>query len=216
MTTVAAVPVKDLDNAKQRLIPVLSPAERRALAQAMLEDVLGALSRAGLEAVWVVTRDREVVELARRFAVTTLEETENRGHTEAVTLAQHQATRMGADRFLTIPGDVPRVTADEIRAVCRVGDPGRSAVFVPSRSGFGTNAALLSPPAVMPLKFGEPSFANHLSAARTRGLEPLVLELPGLGLDIDGPEDLTALATGPDGTESARLLRSWGFPRRPA
>ena len=37
------VPVKDLDGAKERLSPVLAPAERRALAQAMLEDVCQAL-----------------------------------------------------------------------------------------------------------------------------------------------------------------------------
>lgn len=215
MTTLAAVPAKDLENAKQRLIPILSPSERRDLARAMLEDVLTALSGAGLDAVWVVTKDHEVAELTRRFPVTILEEPENLGHTEAVALAQREAARRGADRFLTIPGDVPQVTAEEIRAVCQAGSPGRSAVFVPSRSGFGTNAALLAPPGVMPLKFGEPSFANHLSAARERGLEPLVLRLPGLGLDIDGPEDLAALVEGPESTRSARLLHSFGFYRRP-
>ena len=119
--TLAAVPAKDLENAKQRLIPILSPSERRELARAMLEDVLTALGGAGLNAVLVVTRDPEVIELARRFAVTIVEEPENRGHTEAVALAQREAARHGAKRFLTIPGDVPRVTALEIRAICRAG-----------------------------------------------------------------------------------------------
>ena len=64
---------------------------------------------------------------------------------------------------------------------------------MPSLSGFGTNAALLAPPDAMPLKFGEPSFANHLEGARGRGLTPRVLALPGLGLDIDAPEDLRLL-----------------------
>ncbi len=211
MITLAALPAKDLENAKQRLIPVLSPSERRDMARAMLEDVLAALCEAGLDAVWVVTRDHEVTELVRRFGVTILEEAENRGHTEAVRLAQWEAARMGADRFLTIPGDVPLASAEEIRAVCRAAGSGRSAVFVPSRSGFGTNAALLAPPDVMPLKFGEPSFANHLEAARARGLEPAVLRLPGLGLDLDGPDDLAALVDGGGETVSCRLLRTLGF-----
>ena len=43
MSVIAAVPVKDLANAKQRLVPALSPAERRELARAMLGDVLEAL-----------------------------------------------------------------------------------------------------------------------------------------------------------------------------
>lgn len=209
---VAAVPVKDLVNAKQRLISVLSPVERRELARAMLEDVLTTLAEPGADLVLVVTRDPEVIELARRFAVTILDEAENRGHTEAVALAQRQAARMGADGFLTIPGDVPLVTAQEIHEVTRRAGPGSSAVFVPSRSGFGTNAALLTPPDVMPLKFGEPSFANHLTAARERGFEPTVLRLPGLGLDIDGPDDLAALVEEGEQTRSSRLLRAWGWP----
>ena len=39
----AVVPVKDLDGAKQRLAGLLPPTQRRALAAAMLEDVLAAL-----------------------------------------------------------------------------------------------------------------------------------------------------------------------------
>lgn len=212
--TLAAVPAKDLANAKQRLIPILSPSERRELARAMLEDVLAALGGAGLDAVLVVTGDPEVIELARRFAVTIVLEPENRGHTEAVALAQREAVRRGAKRFLTIPGDVPRVTASEIRAVCRASGAGPGVAFVPSRSGFGTNGVLLAPPDIMPLKFGEPSFQNHLSAARERGLEPRVLNLPGLALDIDGPEDLAALVEGPDLTRSGSLLRSLGIRGR--
>lgn len=212
--TVAAVPVKDLLNAKQRLVPILRPSERRDLARAMLEDVLSALVTAGLDLVLVVTRDPEVAELARRFPVAILTEPENRGHTEAVALAQRHAAHTGADRFLTIPGDVPQVAAEEIEAVGRAGGTERSVVLVPSRSGFGTNAALLAPPGVMPLKFGEPSFANHLEAARERGLEPAVLALPGLALDVDCPEDLATLLRSGRHTRSGRLLNALGFPAR--
>ena len=204
-----AVPVKDLSSAKQRLIPGLGPEERRRLARAMLEDVLRALAAAARESVFVVTRDAEVMALVERHGVSCLVESANRGHTEAVAFAQRAAVAAGAERFLTIPGDVPCVTADEIRTVLAHPARGRAALFVPSLSGFGTNAALLTPPDVMPLKFGEPSFGNHLEAARQRGLTPAVLELPGLGLDIDSPEDLALLLErGPD-TESAALLRGW-------
>lgn len=208
MVTVAAVPVKDLVNAKQRLVPLLSDEERQKLARAMTEDVLGALCRAPLDGVLVVTRDPEVIELARRFSVTILVEPENLGHTEAVALAQRHAAAAGADRFLTIPGDVPQVTEDEIAALLAACGTSPVAVFVPSRSGFGTNAALLAPPDVMPLKFGEPSFANHLAAARRRGIEPVILSLPGLGLDIDGPEDIRALV------EDSRRTRTTDFLSR--
>jgi 2-phospho-L-lactate guanylyltransferase (CobY/MobA/RfbA family) len=62
----------------------------------------------------------------------------------------------------------------------------------------------------MPLTFGEPSFANHLAAARAAGLSPRVLELPGIGLDVDAPDDLAALLERGPHTRSARLLL--GFP----
>ncbi|MFQ5829052.1 MAG: 2-phospho-L-lactate guanylyltransferase [Candidatus Methylomirabilia bacterium] len=203
-----AVPAKDLENAKQRLVTVLSERERRALARTMLEDVLAAITEADLDEVVVVTRDSEVIALAQRFPIAILEEPANRGHTEAVALAQRVASERGAPRFLTIPGDVPLVTPQEIAALMNAAPPGPGAVFVPSRSGFGTNAALLTPPDLMPLKFGEPSFANHLSAARSLGLDPVVCSLPALGLDIDGPEDLRSLLESQGETRSRRLLET--------
>jgi len=204
--TVAAVPAKDLENAKQRLVGLLSREERRALARAMLEDVLEAVVAAGLDSVLVVTRDPEVIALARQFPVVIVVEAENRGHTEAVALAQRVAADQGAQRFLTIPGDVPQVTPQEIVALVEAAPPGPGAVFVPSRSGFGTNGALLSPPDLMGLKFGEPSFANHLTAARRRGLDPLVFRLSGLSLDLDGPEDLRALLESERNTRTRKFL----------
>jgi 2-phospho-L-lactate guanylyltransferase (CobY/MobA/RfbA family) len=61
----------------------------------------------------------------------------------------------------------------------------------------------------MPLKFGEPSFDNHVLAARARGLEPVVLRLGGLGLDIDAPADLDALLARGPATRSARLVAAF-------
>jgi len=214
VSIVVAVPVKDLANAKQRLVSFLSPAERSDLARAMLGDVLEALARARLGSVLVVTREPEVEALAASHDAGTLLEETNLGHTEAVAHAQRTALTRGARCFLTIPGDVPCVTAGELRALGDAPLEAPGAVFVPSLSGFGTNAALLEPPDAMPLKFGEPSFDNHLVAARAAGLRPLVLRLPGLGLDIDGPEDLALLLGRGPSTRSARLLASLGVPAR--
>ena len=214
MSVLAAVPVKDLVNAKQRLIPLLSAPERRELARAMLEDVLGALLEALPGQVAVVTADAEVVELARGWGADCLVESANRGHTEAVAFAQHAARSRGATAFLTIAGDVPCVTAGEVRALSGILVGGDGVAFVPSLSGFGTNAALLAPPDLMPLKFGEPSFGNHLEAARERGLVPTVLRLPGLGLDIDSPEDVRLLLERGAPTRSAALLRDRGVADR--
>jgi len=208
----AAVPVKDLINAKQRLVPALSAPERRELARAMLEDVLEAMVAALPGAVLVVTTDPEVQALSRAAGAECLVESANRGHTAAVAFAQREAAARGMARFLTLPGDVPCVTAEEVSTLCRSLDGPPGAVFVPSRSGLGTNAVLLGPPSAMPLTFGEPSFQNHLAAARAAGLSPRVVHLSGIGLDVDAPDDLPLLLELGPTTRSARLLR--GFTPR--
>jgi 2-phospho-L-lactate guanylyltransferase len=209
-----AVPVKDLINAKQRLLSVLQPAERIELARAMLRDVLRALAVARLDVVWVVTRDAGVMATAQPLGAEILAEAANQGHTAAVAHAQAHATKLGARLFATIPGDVPCVTAADVRALVDTAASSPSAVFAPSRSGLGTNGVALSPPDVMPLTFGEPSFENHLTTARRRGLLPRVLDLPRLGLDIDGRDDLRVLLAEGSDTESGRLLAAWSMADR--
>jgi 2-phospho-L-lactate/phosphoenolpyruvate guanylyltransferase len=205
---VVAVPVKDLTHAKQRLTSMLSVAERGELARAMLRDVLRALAAADLGVVWVVTRDPAATIIARELGAEPVSEAENRGHTAAVARAQAEAVRRDARIFVTIPGDVPCVTPAELRELAdgvRDGAP----VLVPSRSGLGTNGVALTPPDAMPLTFGEPSFARHLETARARGLAPRVLTLPGLGLDVDSPDDLTAVLAEPGATDTHRLVAAW-------
>jgi 2-phospho-L-lactate guanylyltransferase len=200
--------MKDLNVAKQRLASALTLADRDQLARAMLRDVLRALGGAAFDRVWVVTREPAVEAIARALGAEPLAEAENRGHTAAVARAQAEATRLGARVFLTVPGDVPRVTAEELRELAGAAADGVPA-FAPSRSGLGTNGVALAPPGAMPLTFGEPSFERHLGTARARNLSPRVLTLPGLGLDIDTPEDLTALVAEPNTTETAALVAQW-------
>jgi 2-phospho-L-lactate guanylyltransferase len=212
---VVAVPVKDLATAKQRLVPALPPEDRACLARAMLADVLRVLAGCRADAVWVVTRDAEATTAARAAGAEVVAEPENQGHTAAVARAQAEAGRRGARVFATVPGDVPCVRPGEVDAlVAAAAGATPSAVFVPSRSGRGTNGVALAPPAAMPLRFGEPSFDDHLAEARRRGLEPRVLALPGLALDIDGPADLAMLAAAGAGTESGRLAARWLAERR--
>ena len=210
---IAAVPVKDLVNAKQRLVRLLTPGERSELARAMLGDVLRALAAAALDRVWVVTREPAVAMIARSLGAEPLDEDENRGHTAAVARAQAAAVEHGASVFITVPGDVPCVTADELRSLAAASGP-RAAIFTPSRSGLGTNGVALTPPDAMRLRFGEPSFDNHLAAARALGLAPRVLPLPGLALDVDAPDDLAALLEHGPGTATHRLLDAWRLSER--
>ncbi len=211
----AVVPVKDMGGVKQRLASALAPDARRDLYRAMLRDVLSALRGArGLDGVALLTRDEEAKELARRFELRVIEEPENRGHTAAVARAAAVLAADGARGLLQVPGDLPLLTSAEIETVLAAHGPAPAFTIVPSRDEMGSNCVVCSPPDVMPLRFGDDSFRPHLAAARALGLEPRILELPGIGLDIDTPEDLLALARRAGATQAQRYLRESGIAER--
>ena len=190
----AVVPVKDIGKAKQRLGSVLGVEERRNLFLVMVEDVLAALAKVSLlDGVMIVTGDPEVQRLATQFKARLLEESKNQGHTSAVAYAARVLKQEGVDGMLQIPGDIPLVQAGEVEELLRAHSPAPSITIVPSHDKMGSNCVLCSPPDVIPLRFGENSFYHHLQSARKHGLCPQVMTSPGIGLDIDTPEDLRLL-----------------------
>lgn len=192
----AVVPVKDLQNSKQRLSPFLSASQRREILLAMLRDVLAAIRGSPrIAGVLLVTRDRDVAAIARSFGVRVLMEKDNRGYNEAVTLAAEVLCAEKVASMLTLPADLPLVESSELEALMRAQGTSRPAVTVaPARDRLGSNALLCSPPNALPFHFGENSFFAHLQAAREVGMEPTVVERPGLALDIDTPADLCEFA----------------------
>jgi 2-phospho-L-lactate guanylyltransferase len=108
--------------------------------------------------------------------------------------------------MLAVPGDIPLVTAEEIGALAAAHRHAPSFTIAPSHDERGSNAVLCSPPDVVPLRFGPDSFFPHLRAAEAHGIRPSVLHLPGVGLDIDNPEDLAAFARRPSSTRTRALL----------
>ena len=205
----AAVPVKEFAGAKQRLTSLLTPEQRRALAEAMLEDVLAALAEAPLAGIMVNTVDPKATELARRYGARVVTDDAHTGHTGAVTAMARILAAEGND-MLTVPGDIPRVTATEIAILIEARRPAPSLTIVPARDELGSNAMLCSPPLVMPFRFGDNSYFPHLAAARSLGIESTIVKLPGIGLDIDQPEDVQAFlqATPHMATRTLQVLRS--------
>jgi 2-phospho-L-lactate guanylyltransferase len=187
----AVVPVKELAGAKQRLSSCLSPEERCALATIMLEDVLDALSAVPqLAGILVVTVDPVATSLAGRYGARTVTEAAREGQTGAVTAGTRLLVREGQAGMMTMPGDIPRVSAAEITATLAAHRPAPAFTIVPAHDDLGSNMILCSPPDVVPLRFGDDSFYPHLDAARDRGIVPLIVRQPGIGMDIDHPVDL--------------------------
>ncbi|MBV9248668.1 MAG: 2-phospho-L-lactate guanylyltransferase [Acetobacteraceae bacterium] len=208
----AAVPVKSLASAKQRLAGLLTPTQREALAAAMLEDVLEALAAARLGGIVVNTVDAHAAALVRRYDARVIEDGALHGHTGAVNGIARLLEREGREAMLAMPGDIPRVTTREINAVLAARGKGRSFTIVPARDEQGSNAVLCAPPLAVPLRFGDDSYFPHLDAARRQGIEPKVVRLPGIGLDIDRSADVRAfLAARPRmATRTLRLLEAAG------
>lgn len=196
----AVVPIKDLENAKTRLAPALSPAERQGLFRAMAEDVLAAATATpGLARTLVLTNDTTARALAESFGCDVAGEPANVGQSEAVARAAALAMAAGADGVLTLPADAPLATPAEIGSALARHPAARPAMtIVPDHARRGSNCLILTPGDLIPLHFGHVSFAPHLAEAEKIGLTPAILsDLPGIALDVDTPADLAAaLATG--------------------
>ena len=187
----AVVPVKEVMGAKERLSSCLTSEERRSLAAIMLEDVLDALSAVSqLAGILVVTVDPVAAALAGRYGARIVAEGAREGHTGAVMAGARLLVREGRAGMMTMPGDIPCASPFEIAATLAAHGGAPAFTIVPAHDDLGSNTILCSPPDVVPLRFGEDSFFPHLAAARGRGIEPLIVRQPGIGMDIDHPVDL--------------------------
>jgi 2-phospho-L-lactate/phosphoenolpyruvate guanylyltransferase len=209
----ACVPVKEFTGAKQRLASLLSPGQRELLAETMLEDVLAALAGATrLAGTLVNTIDPRAAVLAERYGASVVTEGARDGHTGAVNGMARVLARESEAALLTVPGDIPRVTAWEIDTVVASCREAPSFTIVPAHDELGSNAVLCAPPFSVPLRFGDDSFYPHLRAAHAKGIEPNIVRLPGIGLDIDHPVDLLAfLRARRQPTRTLRLLEEFGL-----
>jgi 2-phospho-L-lactate/phosphoenolpyruvate guanylyltransferase len=211
----AVLPVKDLQQAKERLAGVLSADERLALFGAMVEDVLAALAASeGLAGILMVTRDSKARRLAARYGARVLAEEESRGHTAASSLGARTLAREGAAGMLQVPADIPLITPEDVGALLRAHGQAPAVTLAPSRDRRGSNAVVCSPADLLPLSFGEDSFVAHLRRARVLGLEPCVLERPALALDLDTPFDLAAFLAIPSQTRTYAYLAQSGIVER--
>ncbi|MEJ7797444.1 MAG: 2-phospho-L-lactate guanylyltransferase [Solirubrobacteraceae bacterium] len=194
--TFAVLPVKRFGAAKFRLGDELSGGTRRALAEAMMTDVLMALRRtAALAEVLLVTSEPAAEAIGRGYGANVLHDDGDRGQSAAAMIGIAHAIEAGATRVLLVPGDCPALDPAELEALLERPRGERAVVIVPDRHGSGTNALLLTPPDVIEPAFGPDSRARHEQAGAAAEVTFTVEELQTLALDVDTSEDLAALRT---------------------
>ena len=169
----------------------MSVEERAALAITMARDVMTVVAQFREHGRFVVSDDAEVLKLARELDLEPLEDHRLQGQSAAVQQGFSTAWDRGYTAALTIPGDVPGVSVDELRELCTY-RPEVEVLLARDRERIGTNGLRLIPPHAIALRFGEDSFRLHRDEAIRSNRSFQTHDLPGLGCDLDRPEDMVA------------------------
>ena len=191
MNVCALVPQKSLAIAKGRLSAVLSRAARAQLSLRLLQSVCRALGAVdAVKSVTVMTPDPDVQRHAACWGVqATMDPRPDLNAALAVLLAGLAGPDHG---LLVVAADLPLLRPSDVAALIARGAP-RNVVLAASKDGTGTNALLLPPGVAMAPAYGPGSLFAHRERARHLGLSLVEIRRPGLGFDIDTPEDLTGL-----------------------
>jgi 2-phospho-L-lactate guanylyltransferase len=188
------LPVKDLNNAKKRLMRVLSPEERFGLAEAMLADTVRAVRGVALaEKIFVVTNYEPAMRVARQNGWEILQEEQQISESHSVDAASRICEDRGATALLRLPLDLPLIQSSDIDELLAEECHAPTLVIVPSRDGTGTNAMLRTPPTLFPSHFGNGSFAKHLAEAENTNARVVVRRNHRIEMDVDDEADLRAL-----------------------
>ena len=213
MTLAIVVPVKSPRRAKHRLETVLSEPERERLAGVMAREVFAAVSGLTMYGRFVISDDPDILEVGRSFGLEPLLDRVGQGQSAAVRQGFAAAWEQGFTAALTIPGDVPAVTPQELTDLCTY-RPEIEVMLAPDRERLGTNGLRLVPPHAITLRFGEDSFSLHQAEARRANRSFEVRDVEGLRYDLDRPDDVVAFMQLSRDTATRRLLQELGAADR--
>jgi 2-phospho-L-lactate guanylyltransferase len=186
---VAAIPVKDLAEAKSRLSVRLSSQQRASLVLTLLERTVEAVRSSGMVArIALATPDSA---LAGRLQTEHIPDPGSLNG--ALQSAVSWALRASATQLLILPGDLPLISPAAVRALLEGGSEAPSITIAATRDG-GTGALLLAPPNVVPPVFGDLSFQHHIDLARQKAVPVTTSSLAAFSHDLDTVEDLEAFA----------------------
>ncbi len=202
------IPVKEFHRSKNRLAPHFSKDARASLVEAMCKDFFGVVAASrGAERVFVVSAERQALDMARDHGWDTIVETEQTSESHSVDAASLHCASLGVTALLRLPIDIPLAIPSDVEAILNEASGEACAVLVPSREGTGTNALLRSPPDLFPSHFGPGSLALHIAEAERRGAQVKIVSNPRIAVDVDELDDLRAVAEhAPRGSQIRRWL----------
>lgn len=209
----AIVPYKGVPSGKSRLAEHLDVEQRRELSQAMLHDVLGALtSAASLSGVIVSSPSVDALNDVRTAGVKKF-----RDHGSTLAQAVTEAAKYAMNVYLAkttfvVPADIPLIQSCDVdfAAECH-----SQVTIIPDNREIGTNGLICTPPDAIEYVFDGKSFKPHKQAASARGITPKSLSIVSMGHDIDTIYDLKkVLELGPT-SQTAEVIRNHGLLTEP-
>lgn len=189
MTPRIIIPVRPFAEGKTRLAGALSAGEREALNRRFFEHVLGVARQ--VSDCHVISRSDAVLEAARAAGAQAIMET-GEDLNDALTQASAAVGALADGPVMALSCDLPFVTVEDLAALILAGK-GNDVVAACDTEGRGTNALLLRQPGLIPYRYGVDSIAAHRAEAEQAGLNFAVVARPGLGEDIDTPDQLAAM-----------------------
>jgi 2-phospho-L-lactate guanylyltransferase len=183
MTLRALVPLKSLALAKGRLAGVLTADERRRLALSMASHVLGVVRGAVDDAVLLTSEPIDDFPGARTMLDATDELNANLAD------AVRRLGGSAGDRVFIVFADLPALTPDDLAAL--IDAAGQGLAIAHDRLGQGVNAIGFTLPCDVRFCFGPGSRQGFEAEAARLGRPAVLVDRPGLGLDIDDGESLT-------------------------
>ncbi|MFN0041519.1 MAG: 2-phospho-L-lactate guanylyltransferase [Burkholderiales bacterium] len=187
------LPMKSLREGKTRLAPLLDIEQRRALLEKMFRHTLEQAAHfPGLERTLVVSASEDTRARAATFGAQVLAEEAGAGLNGAMRQAQQSLRQWGASHMMVVHCDLPRLAENDLRRLAHAADSDQIGI-APDRMRLGTNGLSLASALDFGFSFGPDSFALHLEQARQLGVQPEVVDSPGLSFDVDQPEDFARL-----------------------
>lgn len=198
----AIIPVSTFKNAKTRLSPFLTEEERENLLKVMLQDVTDTLKK-HVDKIFIISRDEEVLEYAKKLNLHTILENENSNLNKALKQAMKEC-KGKAKKVIIVPSDVPLIGKTNVSMLIEA-SKNLDFIIVPSKGG-GTNMIIMKPMAIH-THFEGFSYKEHVSAAERKKLNPQVHDSLFMALDVNTAQDLGEIMIHGEKTHTRQYLK---------
>ena len=183
------IPMKSPVRSKQRLMSVLTLAQRETLATTLFRKTLAFFAEHYSQVNrLVVTDSDQIARIAKIYGAQVLIEQQSKGLNSALESATNWSVTNGFDQQMVIPADIAHLEIEEIEPILEAAK--NNAVVIARAKDNGTNALLTTPPNAIEFCYGNQSSLAHVQEAHKKKLTVEILNLANLSQDIDVPDDL--------------------------